>query len=169
MRGSQPPHLDNTSIEDYILYMTSNHITTSQKIYSSKGSVMKFAKIVFLVSGIYGILVVAPLLLAEGVINATQPPAITHPEYYYGFASVTLAWQVLFLVLARDPLRYRPMMLVAVLEKSSGIVFILLVLLHRSPPSMLIGIVDVCLGILFLLAYARTAPSTSHATAVAHS
>jgi hypothetical protein len=52
------------------------------------------------------------------------------------------------------------MMLVAVLEKVTGVIFILLVLLHRSPPSMLIGIVDVCLGILFLIAYIRTAPST---------
>jgi hypothetical protein len=120
---------------------------------------MKFAKIVFLVAGIYGIVVLAPLLFTEGVIDATTPPAITHPEYYYGFAGVGLAWQVLFLVLSRDPLRYRPMMLVAVLEKASGIAFILLVLLHRSPPSMLIGIVDVCWGILFLIAYIRTAPA----------
>lgn len=120
---------------------------------------MKFAKIVFLVAGIYGILVVAPIFFMEGIIDATQPPAITHPEYYYGFACVTLAWQVLFLVLSREPLRYRPMMLVAVLEKTSGIAFILLVLLHRSPSSMLIGIVDVILGILFLVAYVRTAPA----------
>ncbi len=130
---------------------------------------MKFAKIVFLVAGIYGILVVAPLFLTEGLLDATQPPAITHPEYYYGFAGVTLAWQVLFLVLSRDPLRYRPMMLVAVLEKASGIAFILLVLLHRSPPSMLIGVVDVFLGILFLIAYVRTAPVRVQQAVVARS
>jgi hypothetical protein len=129
---------------------------------------MKFAKIVFLVAGMYGILVVAPLFFAEGALNVAQPPTITHPEYYYGFAGVTLAWQVLFLVLARDPQRYRPMMLVAVLEKASGIVFILLVLLGRSPSSMLIGIVDVFLGILFLIAYARTAPSGIQQTEIAH-
>ncbi len=127
---------------------------------------MKFAKIVFLVAGIYGILIVAPLFLIEGVIDTTQPPAITHPEYYYGFACVTLVWQVLFLVLSSEPLRYRPMMLVATLEKASGIAFILLVLLHRSPPSMLIGIVDVLLGLLFLIAYARTAPTRVQGIAV---
>ena len=120
---------------------------------------MKFAKIVFLVAGIYGLVVIAPLFFMEGYTSATQPPAITHPEYYYGFAGVALAWQVLFLVLSRDPLRYRPMMLVAVLEKVSGLVLILLVLLHRSPPTMLIGIVDVPLGILFLISYIRTAPA----------
>ena len=119
---------------------------------------MKFAKIVFLIAGIYGIIVIAPLFLAEGAIDATQPPVITHPEYYYGFACVTLVWQIFFLVLSRDPLRYRPMMLIAALEKASAIAFILLVLLHRSSPSLLIGIVDVFLGLLFLAAYARTAP-----------
>jgi hypothetical protein len=98
-----------------------------------------------------------------------QPPAITHPEYYYGFACVTLAWQVLFLVLASNPLRYRPMMLIAILEKTSGSVFILLVLLHQSPLSMLIGIVDVLLGIPFLVAYARTAPSRVQQTATVKS
>lgn len=120
---------------------------------------MRFAKIVFLVAGIYGIVVIAPLFLAEGLIDATQPPAITHLEYYYGFVCVALVWQLLFLMLARDPVRYRPIMLMAVLEKASGIAFILLVLLHRSPPSLLIGVVDVFLGILFLVAYARTAPT----------
>jgi hypothetical protein len=120
---------------------------------------MQFAKVVFLIAGIYGILAIAPLFLMEGFIDAMQRPAITHPEYYYGFVCVGLAWQVLFLVLARDPLRYRPMMLVGVLEKASGVVFILLVLLHRSPISMLIGLVDVLLGILFCIAYVKTAPA----------
>jgi len=120
---------------------------------------MKFAKILFLVAGIYGLIIVAPLFFTEGVIDATQPPAITHPEYYYGFVCVTLVWQILYLVLSRDPIRYRPMMLVGVLEKATGFAFILLVLLHRSPPNMLIGVVDLLLGVLFLVAYARTAPA----------
>ncbi|HLI89623.1 MAG TPA: hypothetical protein VKV37_13100 [Ktedonobacteraceae bacterium] len=120
---------------------------------------MKFAKIVFLIAGIYGIVVTAPLFLMEGLVDTMTPPAITHPEYYYGFACVTLVWQLLFLMLSRDPARYRPIMLMAVLEKVSGIAFILLVLLHRSPPSMLIGVVDVVLGTLFLIAYIRTAPA----------
>lgn len=130
---------------------------------------MKFAKIVFLVAGIYGIIVIAPLFVMEGVVDSTTPPAITHPEYYYGFAGVGFVWQLVFLVISRDPLRYRPMMLLSVLEKASGIAFILLVLLHRSPPSMLIGIVDVSLGILFLISYVRTAPSRVQQAAVAQS
>jgi len=46
------------------------------------------------------------------------PPAINRPEFYYGFAGVTLAWQVMFLVIASDPVRYRTAMLPAVLEKA---------------------------------------------------
>lgn len=130
---------------------------------------MKFAKIVFLVAGIYGLVVVTPLFLTEGVINATQPPAITHPEYYYGFACVALVWQLLFLVIARDPARYRPIMLLAVLEKTSGIAFLLLVFLHRSPPSMLIGGADVLLGVLFLVTYTRTAPARVQHPTIARS
>lgn len=130
---------------------------------------MKFAKIVFLVAGVYGLVVVTPLFFLEGAIDAMQPPTITHPEYYYGFACVTLVWQILFLVLARDPLRYRPMMLMAALEKVSGLAFILLVLLHRSPPTLLIGAVDMCLGIFFLIAYARTAPGGVQQAAAVHS
>ncbi len=128
---------------------------------------MQFAQRVFRVAGIYGIVVIAPLFILEGAINRQQPPAITHPEYYYGFACVTLAWQVLFLVLAREPLRYRPMMLVAALEKVGGIAFILLFILHRSSPTTLIGIVDVLLGVLFLIAYAKTSPTDAQPMTVA--
>lgn len=127
---------------------------------------MKFARLVFLIAGIYGLVVITPLFFMEGIVSATTPPAITHPEYYYGFAGTGLVWQILFIVLSRDPLRYRPMMLLAALEKATGIFFIALVLMHRSPPSMLIGIVDVILGILFVISYIRTAPSREGQAAV---
>lgn len=129
---------------------------------------MKFARIVFLLAGIYGLIVIAPLFVMESVVDATQPPAITHPEYYYGFVGTALVFQIIFLLISRDPARYRPMMLMAVLEKVTGIAFILLVLLHRSPPSMLIGIVDVFLGILFLIAYFKTASASAQYAGVAH-
>jgi len=57
---------------------------------------MKFAKWVFRIAGIYGLIVVAPMYLSESQISRDFPPAITHPEYFYGFIGVTLAWQVLF-------------------------------------------------------------------------
>jgi hypothetical protein len=78
---------------------------------------VKFAQRLFLVAGIYGVVVVAPLLFLENTIGARQPPAITHPEFYYGFVWVTLAWQLAFLVMARDPVRYRLLILPALVEK----------------------------------------------------
>ena len=51
------------------------------------------------------------------VIGRQDPPAITHPGFYYGFVSVGLAWQVAFIVIARDPVRFRTMMIPAMLEK----------------------------------------------------
>ena len=80
---------------------------------------MRFAKIVFLVAGIYGSLILAPLYFMENTIGRQTPPAITHPEYFYGFLGAGLAWQVLFLVLSTDPVRYRTMILPSVLEKVS--------------------------------------------------
>ena len=78
---------------------------------------MRFARVVYLVAGIVGLLEIVPLYFYEATFNRTQPPAITHPEFYYGFLGVTLAWQVAFLVIARDPLRFRPLMPVSWIEK----------------------------------------------------
>ena len=66
---------------------------------------MVFARRVFGVAGIYGLLVLLPQYFTEAKTGADFPPPITHPEYYYGFVGVAVAWQVLFLILARDPHR----------------------------------------------------------------
>jgi hypothetical protein len=68
---------------------------------------MKFAKMVFLVAGIYGLIVLLPSYFLKEQIGRDYPPAITHPEYYYGFVGLAVVWQILFLVLSRDPVRYR--------------------------------------------------------------
>jgi hypothetical protein len=79
---------------------------------------MRFAKWVFLLAGVSGALTVAPLYLEDRFFR-DNPPAINRPEFYYGFAGVCLAWQVMFLVIASDPVRYRVAMLPAMLEKVS--------------------------------------------------
>jgi hypothetical protein len=119
---------------------------------------MKFAKIVFFVAGIYGLLILGPIYFMEGKIGRETPPAITHPEYFYGFLGAGLAWQVLFLVLSKDPVRYRSMILPSVLEKISyGIALIVLYSQHRLPLSVLsVGSVDWIFAFLFLAAYLTT-------------
>ena len=122
---------------------------------------MKFAKWVFLIAGIYGILAVAPMYFSENQIGRDYPPAITHPEYFYGFAGVTLAWQIAFLVIASNPSRFRLMMLPAMVEKLSyGAAILFLYSQQRvAPIAMGFAAVDLVLGVLFVLAFLRTPPN----------
>src|SRR5208282_2553280 len=76
-------------------------------------------KVVFTVAGIWGILVTLPLYFVYDFIGRHSPPAINHPEFYYGFTGVTLTWQLIFLLIARDPARFRMMMIPSILEKCS--------------------------------------------------
>jgi len=128
------------------------------RIAAIGGVRVKFAKIVFLVAGIYGLLILTPIYFMEGRIGRDNPPAITHPEYFYGFLGAGLAWQVLFLVLSGDPARYRAMILPSVLEKISyGIALLVLYSQQRLAFSVLaIGSVDWIFAFLFLAAYFTT-------------
>jgi hypothetical protein len=120
---------------------------------------MTFAKRVFLIAGIYGLIVLLPQYFLIEKNGRDFPPAITHPEYYYGFVGIAVAWQIAFLILSRDPVRYRPMMIPAIVEKASfGIPAIVLFALGQLSASMLgAGIIDLVLGVLFVIAYKRTA------------
>jgi hypothetical protein len=119
---------------------------------------MKFAKRLFLIAGLYGLVALLPQYFLEAKTGRDFPPPITHPEYYYGFIGVALAWQALFLILAQDPVRYRAMMIPAVLEKATfGVAAVILFLLGRVSPVMLgFGIVDLIFGVLFVVAYVKT-------------
>ena len=44
-----------------------------------EGGEMKFAKVVFWVAGIWGLLVITPLYFIFDLIGKNDPPAITHP------------------------------------------------------------------------------------------
>ena len=119
---------------------------------------MKFAKLVFWIAGIWGVLVLTPLYFMFDVIGRQDPPAITHPGFYYGFVGLGLAWQVAFLVIARDPVRFRMMMIPSMVEKFGyGATLLVLYWQQRLHPSDLVfGGVDTLLGVLFLLAFFRT-------------
>ena len=118
----------------------------------------RFARRVYTVAGIYGLIVMLPQYFMEGRIGRDTPPPITHPEYFYGFIGVVVAWQIAFLVIARDPQRFRALMPVTVLEK---LVFAVPVLLlwakGRVAASVLpFAALDLILGALFLVSYFRT-------------
>ena len=69
-------------------------MTNASEIRKQPAGAVRFARIVYLAAGIVGLLEIVPLYFCEALINRTQPPSITHPEFYYGFLGVTLAWQV---------------------------------------------------------------------------
>jgi hypothetical protein len=116
---------------------------------------MRFARWLFLISGIWGILLLFPHYFMEQTISEKLPPAITHPEYYYGFIGVGLAWQIAFLIIATDPVRFRPMMVPCGIEKLSfAAATIALYMAGRAPLSVLGGgLVDLVFGALFLVAW----------------
>ncbi len=119
---------------------------------------MKFAKIVFWIAGVWGVLVLTPLYFIFDLIGRTDPPVITHPAFYYGFAGAGLAWQLAFFVIATNPVRYRPLMIPSVVEKFSyGVAVIVLVAQQRMHHNdLLFAGADLLLGLLFVAAFLKT-------------
>jgi len=119
---------------------------------------MKFAKIVFWVAGIWGLLVITPLYFMFEAIGRNDPPPITHPGFYYGFAGVALAWQIAFLFIARDPVRLRVIMIPSMVEKFSWTITVVTLVtqgrMHHS--DLLFAGTDGLLGVLFVAAYVVT-------------
>ncbi len=117
-----------------------------------------FARLVFRLAGVTGLLVLAPMYFLADVLGEQFPPAITQPIFFYGFVGVAIAWQLAFLVVASDPVRYRALMPVAVVEKLSfGLPMMILLAQGRVAPMLAGGgAIDLMLGVLFAIAYVRT-------------
>ena len=119
---------------------------------------MKFAKVVFTVAGIWGIVVTLPLYFLYDFIGRRSPPAINHPEFYYGFAGVTLTWQVVFLLIARNPARYRAVIIPSILEKFSYVLANLVLFANQrmSASQAIPSTTDLVLALLFIAAFLKT-------------
>ena len=121
---------------------------------------MRFAKWAFTIAGIYGILTVAPLYLLENNISSATGP-ITYPEYFYGFVGVTVAFQIVFLIIGRDPVRLRPIMPACMIEKISfGAAVFPLYFAHRVQSGNAVVIfasIDLVLCALFITSWFKTA------------
>src|SRR5215470_667325 len=105
---------------------------------------MKFARIVFLVAGVWGVLVITPLFFTFDLIGKQDPPAITHPGFYYGFATTALAWQIAFFVIASNPIRLRPLMIPSLFEKLSYVTVVVVLYLQGRlrVPDLVLGVID---------------------------
>jgi hypothetical protein len=128
---------------------------------------MWFARWVFLLAGITGVVVVAPLFFMEDRIGVDHPPPINHPEWYYGFLSVTLAWQLMYMTIGWNPIRHRLVMLPAIVAKSSFVATILILYaLERVASNMLpASAFDAVWVLLFIVAFFRTPRDTERPAA----
>ena len=119
---------------------------------------MKFARIVFGMAAAYGILTLPPLYFLMERLGHDAPPAVTHPEFYYGFVGITLLWQFVFVLIAKSPGRFRPIMVIAILEKFIYTVPVLILYSRGSVQAniMHFSLVDPIFGVFFIAAYFRT-------------
>jgi hypothetical protein len=119
---------------------------------------MKFAKTVFRVAAIWGVLVITPLYFMFDLIGRQDPPPITHPAFFYGFVGLALAWQIAFFFIASDPIRYRPLMIPSMFEKFSyaAAVIILVRQSRTSRSDLAFAGTDLLLGVFFVIAYLKT-------------
>lgn len=119
-----------------------------------------FVSRVFWIAAIYGFIAILPQFFLEAKTGRDFPPPITHPEFFYSFLGVALAWQLAFVLIARDPIRYRPMMIPGLLEKVAfGLSGVILFLLGRAAwMPLAAGIVDLVFAVCMFLAYTKTPP-----------
>ncbi|WP_374570806.1 hypothetical protein [Phenylobacterium sp.] len=122
---------------------------------------MRFAKWVFRLAGVYGLIVMTPFYFLEPQISAASAQPIAHLEYYYGFVGAALAFQAMFLVISTDPARYRPAMIPSVLEKLLFAAPVLVLCLRGRVAAGVapFAAIDLLLGVLFAASWLRTRPT----------
>jgi hypothetical protein len=120
---------------------------------------MRFAKAVFLLAGVSGVLLSVPAYFLESWAEVHDPPALSHPVHYYGLIGVVLVFQLFYLLVATDPLRYRPVMLLGALGKATFAITVCVLFGLGRVSVLWLGFAafDSTWVILFLIAYARTA------------
>jgi hypothetical protein len=113
---------------------------------------------IFFIAGVYGVLVLTPMFFLEDRIGRDLPPPITHPEYFYGFLCLALVSQALYFLIARDLIRFRPIILVGIAGKVSfAVSAFILVAIHRTPTQFLFGpVMDLFIAAVFFWVYLRT-------------
>ena len=118
---------------------------------------MRFARIVFVGAGVWGIVVLTPFYWLLDVTGRHYSPPTDYPQFFYGFFSVAMAWQIAFLVIGSNPARFRPLMIPGILEFSYVITLGVLYGQARiSATDAQAAVPDLLLGILFIVAFAKT-------------
>jgi hypothetical protein len=125
---------------------------------------MRFARFTFVGAGIWGITVLTPLYWLVDLTGRSYPPPTDYPHFFYGFLSVAMAWQIAFLVVGSNPLRYRPLMIPGMLEKLGHVAGVAVLYANARIPAVdaQAAIPDLVLAILFIIAFVKTRGSGRH-------
>ena len=116
---------------------------------------MKLARLIFLIAGVYGVLLLTPALFL---------PPQGEPAFYYGFIGSALVWQFAFLAIARDPRRCRALMPICMLEKLAFFATCLALYFTSAMtigPIFLGSMIDGVLMVSFAIAWFATKPQTA--------
>lgn len=118
---------------------------------------IRAAQRIFSIAAIYGVIVLLPMYFAEPMMAKAGRP-VTHPELLYGFVGAALAFQLVYWTIGRDPLRFRPLMPIAVIAKwSFGIPVAILFAAGRVDlVTFALSSIDLAIAILFLVAWRIT-------------
>jgi hypothetical protein len=118
---------------------------------------MRVARVIFGLAGIWGLAALIPFYFGYQLTGEPAPPLTGQPEYLYGFLGVAVAWQIAFLVIASDPIRFRALMPVAMVEKFLPAVSIAVLYgkgqIAAGNPFLAGTVADVVLGLLFIWAF----------------
>jgi len=121
---------------------------------------IRTARRIFSIAAIYGVITLLPLYFAEPMMAKAGKP-VTHPELLYGFVGAALAFQLVYWTIGRDPMRFRPLMPIAIIAKwSFGIPVAILFAVGRvDAVTFTLSSIDLAISILFLAAWRITRPA----------
>ena len=132
---------------------------------------MTFARTVFVGAGIWGILVLTPFYWLMDLTGRHYQAPTEYPHFFYGFFSVAMSWQVAFLVIGTNPMRFRPLMGPAMLEKFGHVTTVAVLYMRSRIPAedAIPAVTDLVLGVLFILAFLTTRRSQARDSSAATS
>ncbi len=119
------------------------------------------ARLTFLVAGIYGLIVLVPFFFLERWIAQATQGGLPHAEYYYGFLGAATVMQLVYLTIARDPVRFRPLMPLCALAKTAFFLPVLILWAEQRIPAAVLEFasIDALLAAAFIHAWRVTPES----------
>ena len=119
---------------------------------------MRFARVVFIAAGMWGVAVLTPLYFLVDLTGRRYAAPVDYPQFFYGFLSVAMAWQFAFFVIGSNPARYRPLMIPGILEKLGhvGGVAVLYARGRLTTADAMAAGPDLLLAMLFIVSFVMT-------------